>query len=95
MNDFNTVYKKGLSEKVKKYTDSVHNAKQLKKALMHINNTFPESLCESTKVSRLKTSRHPNLYTYRANNNVRILFSIDNNTKIVHDIINMKDISSR
>lgn len=83
-----TIFKKGLSSKIKSSKVSPYKARRIKKAIMRFDSTYPDTLYNSIRVSKL--SSHHNLYSYKVDADVNIIFSVVDGTKVVHDIVDMK-----
>ena len=82
-----TLFKKSVTTKLQRAKVSPHKARRMKLAIKEIESLPIDTLCKSGKVTRINIKGQNNLYAYRVNSSDRIVFSTDNDHRIVQDIV--------
>lgn len=87
-----TVFDKEVVSGIKKSKMSPFRARRLKRAIINISSSNIENLCKSGRVKKLKIQGYEDLYAYRVSSSERIVFSLINGQKIIHDIVDTNKI---
>ena len=88
-----TYIRRVLISDIKKASTSSLYTKRISRAIHNID-TYPvELLCKLGKAKKVTYQDKDNFYIYRVNNHERLLFSITNTHKLIHDLYDANEIS--
>ena len=90
-----TFFNKSLTKKIKQSKVSPYKARHLKRAIVEIDTIPVDDLCKTGRAKKLKVAGQDNLYAYRLSSSDRILFSLIDGKKIVHDIVDTDSMKSQ
>ncbi|MBR4078499.1 MAG: hypothetical protein IKK17_07815 [Oscillospiraceae bacterium] len=91
----NTIIKKNISKSLSEDGISVYQARRIKRAILQIDRIPIDILCKIGKVVKINAKGYNNLYAYRLSNTSRIVFSVENGTNIVQEIIDTHSTQNR
>lgn len=91
----NTFFEKSVVSEIKNSNMNSIKAKRINRAIVNLDSSSLESLCRAGRVRKMNIKDKNNLYLYRINNRERIVFSVIDGKKVIHDIIDVDSIKSQ
>ena len=90
-----TVFNKAVIPKIKSSKMSPVKARKFSRAIATIDATPIEVMCKTGKAKRIHVAgQSGNVYMYRAGNKERIIFSVENEKKIVQDFVDVDNLQN-
>ena len=90
-----TVFNKAVIPKIKSSKMSPIKARKFSRAIATIEATPVEIMCKTGKAKKIDVAgQSGNIYIYRAGNRERVIFSVENEKKIVQDLVDVDNLHS-
>lgn len=88
-----TVFNKAVIPKIKSSKMSPIKARKFSRAIANIDATPIEIMCKTGKAKKIDVAgQSGNIYMYRVGNRERIIFSVENEKKIVQDLVDVDNL---
>lgn len=87
-----TMVNKTMIKEIKKSKLSPFAVRRISKAIEHISEMKVSEIRNSGKIQKINIPGHDDVYMYRSSGRERIIFSISDEGKLVHEILTADDI---